>query len=79
MIRLWKLGSLEHKVAPTKEAVATLAKILKDHRDNGGDNLDLIWGPDIEVLLLSDYPDEPITDVIQIIRPKEQDDAENKA
>jgi hypothetical protein len=47
-IRIFKLGSLEHKIAPTKAATAKLAGILGNNV--GGGTMDLIWGPDIELL-----------------------------
>ena len=47
-IRIFKLGSLEHKIAPTKAATAKLAKILGNNV--GGGTMDLVWGPDIELL-----------------------------
>lgn len=47
-IRIFKLGSLEHKIAPTKAAAAKLASILGNNV--GGGTMDLIWGPDIELL-----------------------------
>lgn len=49
-IRIWKLGSLEHKILPTKEAVEKLAGIVL-----GWDRettLDLVWGPDLELVQL---------------------------
>lgn len=47
-IRIFKLGSLEHRIAPTKAATAKLASILGNNV--GGGTMDLIWGPDIELL-----------------------------
>jgi len=47
-IRIFKLGSLEHKIAPTKAAAAKLSSILQNNV--GGGTMDLIWGPDIELL-----------------------------
>lgn len=47
-IRIFKLGSLEHRIAPTKAATAKLAQILGNNV--GGGTMDLIWGPDIELL-----------------------------
>ena len=47
-IRIFKLGSLEHKIAPTKAAVAKLAQILGNNV--GGGTMDLIWGPDLELI-----------------------------
>jgi hypothetical protein len=47
-IRIFKLGNLEHKIAPTKAATAKLAGILQNNV--GGGTMDLVWGPDIELL-----------------------------
>ena len=47
-IRIFKLGSLEHKIAPTKAAAAKLAQILGNNV--GGGTMDLVWGPDLELV-----------------------------
>jgi hypothetical protein len=47
-IRIFKLGSLEHKIAPTKAAAAKLSAILQNNV--GGGTMDLVWGPDIELI-----------------------------
>lgn len=47
-VRIFKLGSLEYKLAPTAAAVSKLNEILQSHV--GGGTLDLIWGPDIELM-----------------------------
>jgi hypothetical protein len=47
-IRIFKLGSLEHKIAPTKAAASKLAQILGNNV--GGGTMDLIWGPDIDLI-----------------------------
>ena len=47
-IRIFKLGNLEHRIAPTKAATAKLAQILGNN--TGGGTMDLIWGPDIELI-----------------------------
>lgn len=47
-IRIFKLGNLEHKIAPTKAATAKLAQILGNNV--GGGTMDLIWGPDLELI-----------------------------
>lgn len=44
-IRLWKLGSLEHKIYPTREAINKLRDILNKNEDL----TDLVWGPEISV------------------------------
>lgn len=45
-IRLWKLGSLEHKLLPKEETIQRLADLLFDPNS---EVKDIIWGPDIEV------------------------------
>jgi hypothetical protein len=47
-IRIFKLGNLEHKIAPTKAATAKLAQLLGNNV--GGGTMDLVWGPDIELI-----------------------------
>ena len=47
-IRVWKLGSLEHKLAPTPTASSTLQEILGSNV--GGGTIDMVWGPDIELI-----------------------------
>ena len=47
-IRIFKLGNLDHKIAPTKAAAAKLSNILQNNV--GGGTMDLIWGPDIELI-----------------------------
>lgn len=47
-IRIFKLGSLEHKIAPTAAAAAKLGQILGNNV--GGGTMDLVWGPDIELI-----------------------------
>lgn len=44
-IRLWKLGSLEHRIFPTEASIARLADMLLNNV--GGGVMDLIWGPDL--------------------------------
>lgn len=47
-LRVWKLGSLEHKLAPTSTAASALGEILG--ANVGGGTMDVIWGPDIELI-----------------------------
>ena len=47
-IRIFKIGNLEHKIAPTKAAASKLASILGNNV--GGGTMDLVWGPDIELI-----------------------------
>ena len=45
-IRLWKLGSLEEKILPTKAAINKLRNILASNV--GGGTMDLVWGPELD-------------------------------
>lgn len=44
-IYLWKLGSLEHKMLPKREAIHAFAELII--KWNGKEDLHLVWGPDI--------------------------------
>lgn len=46
-IRLWKVGSLEHRRLPGQKTFDYLANLLA--MAGNGQNFDLIWGPDIEL------------------------------
>lgn len=55
VMRVWTLGSLEHRVYPTEEAVQKLADaLLQNPRD-------LIWGPELSVTTV---PAEPGLNVV---------------
>jgi len=45
-IRLWSLGSLEHKIAPRAAVMNQLRDILASNV--GGGTFDLVWGPDLQ-------------------------------
>lgn len=47
-VRIFKLGNLEYKLAPTDVAVGKLDEILQSNVVGG--TLDIIWGPDIELI-----------------------------
>jgi hypothetical protein len=47
-IRIFKLGSLDHQIMPTAVAASALAEILENNV--GGGTMDLVWGPDIELI-----------------------------
>jgi len=47
-IRLWKLGSLEHRIFPTKAVADRLSNILANISDDE-EITDIIWDPAIEV------------------------------
>lgn len=57
-IRVWKLGSLEHKIFPTNAAITKLSSILLNHLAGGA--MDLVWGPDLEI-------DSTSTDIAQFL------------
>lgn len=44
-VRLWTLGSLEHKIIPKKAILDKLRSILSSHVMGG--TIDLVWGPDL--------------------------------
>lgn len=44
-IRLWNLGSLDHKILPTKDSINRLRDILATNV--GGGTMDLVWGPEL--------------------------------
>lgn len=44
-IRLWTLGSLEHKILPNKAAINKLRDILTSNV--GGGTMELVWGPEL--------------------------------
>ncbi len=47
-LRIIKLGSLEHEIAPTKAGIAKLAEIMESNTGVG--TITLVWGPDIELI-----------------------------
>lgn len=51
-IRVFKLGNLENKLYPTVNSVNKLANMLTNNVGKG--SVDLIWGPDIEILETKD-------------------------
>ena len=44
-IRLWTIGSLEHKILPNKAAINKLRNILASNV--GGGTMELVWGPEL--------------------------------
>lgn len=47
-IRVWRLGSLEHEIIPSEQAILRLAEVLSN--SVGGGVVDFVWGPDIELV-----------------------------
>ena len=52
MIRVFKIGNLEHRIIPTELAAKELARIVGEEYQDG--RLDLVWGPDLEIV---EYPE----------------------
>lgn len=45
-VRLWRIGSLEHKILPNKAIIEKLSAILNNNV--GGGVVDLVWGPELD-------------------------------
>jgi hypothetical protein len=45
-IRLWRVGSLEHKIIPKRDVINKLRDILASN--TGGGTMDLVWGPELD-------------------------------
>jgi hypothetical protein len=45
-IRLWRVGSLDHKIIPKRDVINKLRDILASN--TGGGTMDLIWGPELD-------------------------------
>ena len=52
MVRIYKLGSLEHEIVPGDGAITALSTMLEAH--NAGGIRNIVWGPDIELLESAD-------------------------
>lgn len=72
-IRLWRLGRLakdmEHGLYPTPQAIEKLAKIIRAWDKKAP--LDLIWGPDLEMIQYSASDD--VVDLVTINGPTATD------
>jgi len=51
-LRIWKLGSLEYQTVPTQAAFDKLAQMLKQAREIDDALVDILWGPDLQVIEL---------------------------
>lgn len=49
-IFLWKLGSLEQKIFPTKAAIENFKQVLSQLKDDKLNHI--VWGPDIDVKII---------------------------
>jgi hypothetical protein len=70
-IRLWKLGSLDHKVMPTKESFEHLRKILENW--DGVSTIDIIWGPDLKLEVFEINADKNHNSVKELLEVLEKD------
>lgn len=79
-IRVWRLGSLEHKILPTEAAINKLKSLLANIDENGGVT-DIVWGPDIDCIVVDDGEDviaERVEDFepgerFKLVNPEETD------
>lgn len=62
-IRLWRLGSLEHKIQPSVQAVEKLRSILASAPDDAK-SLDIIWDAAIDVSVIDDVAIDIVGDVM---------------
>lgn len=51
-VRVWKLGSLEHRIWPNEVAINRFVNILCSQKP--GEDLDIVWGPAVDVTELRD-------------------------
>lgn len=52
-VRLWKLGSLEHKISPSDRAIQKLHDILLDIKEDTH-TVDIIWDAALDVEVIED-------------------------
>lgn len=67
-IRIWNLGSLEHRILPSQEAIDRLVTLLQAWQP--GEDLDLVWGPELTMTQYDCGPGD-IDIIKRIILPKE--------
>jgi hypothetical protein len=54
-IRIWRLGSIEHKILPTPQAIRKFKRMLKNELRKTYDSepaLDIVWGPELSVTVI---------------------------
>lgn len=51
-IALWQLGSIEHKITPTKEYINRVRDMIKNLDENKEELQHLVCGPDLSVTLI---------------------------
>jgi hypothetical protein len=49
VVRVWTLGSLEHRLFPTPEAIQRLVEMLRSVPQDESLDVDLVWGPELRV------------------------------
>lgn len=71
-IVLWKLGSLEHRIMPSRQAIEKLADMLRSglQQKEIEDTMHVIWGPDLTIEVV-DVPDG-VQHVVQMPNLDEQ-------
>ncbi len=79
-IRLWKLGSLEHRITPTQQGLNKLRNILKESTAKSGE-IDIVWGPELNVELIEIEDDVKNYIVneegkLELIEPNDEVDSE---
>lgn len=48
---LWKMGSLEHKISPSRASIEKLREILKENQQEG--EVHIVWGPELDLVTLN--------------------------
>ncbi len=79
-IRLWKLGSLEHRIMPTQQGLNKLRNVLKESTAKSGE-IDIVWGPELNVELIEIEDDVKNYIVneegkLELIEPNDEVDSE---
>lgn len=61
-LRIWKLGSLEYNIVPSKESVELFRSFIENNEVT-----DIIWSPDVELLEV-DLEDDDINLVVDGVK-----------
>lgn len=48
-VRLWKLGSLEYQIIPSKTTLKKLEAAVKEATKDEKDVINFVWGPELEI------------------------------
>ncbi len=62
-VRLWTLGSFEHRVIPGKQSIEKLRQLISNLTYGEDGYADVVWGPDLMVTVVE--VDENLNDVIE--------------